>query len=187
MIATRKRHKRLGKPTDDVAVAKAVLLYAISRMGEFLPEDELIHLVVDQSRLDYFTMRQYLLELEQEGLITVRKEREYRMYSVRGNGWVVLNQFKQSIPMSIRDSIDGYISSHQEEIRREKSIRARYTQESSNEFTVHMNIEENGQTLLYIQLNAGDREQAQLICDQFTREAAQLYAGLVGQLTREIK
>lgn len=166
---------------DDLAENKLILLYALRRLGLSAGVPALSDLMAGRDWMNYFDMRQHLLELEEAGFLKTTESPE--RYALTGEGLSALELYRKRIPFSIRCQIDEYAREHGEVIARETEVRADFTQDSADEFPVSLSIYENGAEIFRLRLVAPTREEARTLCDRFDAEGPRFYADLIHRLT----
>ncbi|MGI5878367.1 MAG: DUF4364 family protein [Christensenellales bacterium] len=172
-----------GKRKPDLAQPKLILLYALQKLGLQATVTVLSELTAGRDWMNYFEMRQNLLELSESGFLKSGPEPE--QYALTGAGLSALGLYKKRIPIAIRTQIDEFVRKHGDKIARRTEIRADFTQDSDEDFPVTLSILENGREIFRLNLTATTRREAAALCERFEAEAPGLYAELVHRLTRD--
>jgi len=174
------------KPAPSLAESKLILLYLASGMPSGIEHDEIVRFNAESGWMLYFEMEQYLTELAEDALLTLRDAGGGRkLYSMTAEGLNVLGLLKANIPLSVRSGINAQMAERRSDMEIEQEITADYTQDSANEYPVILRILENHLPLLEINLTAPSAETAELVCDRFRQEAADIYSGIIQKLTRD--
>ncbi len=173
------------KLKTELAVNKLILLYLASRMPQGLGHDDFVLFNDEGDWMLYFDMEQYLLELVEGGLLSVRVQTDQKFYAVTAEGLNVLGLLKSKIPLSIRSFIGEKMAERRLDLERDQEITASYVQDSAVEFPVMLRIFENNLPLLELNLTAPSAEAAELVCRRFKRDGADIYASLIERLTQD--
>lgn len=175
------------KTKADLAVNKLILLFLASRMPSGLEHDEFVRFNMEGDWMLYFELEQFLPELISDGLLALRENAGQRLYAITAQGLNILGLLKTKIPLSVRSMITGRVAERRHAMERDQEISADYTQDSACEFPVSLRLFENQRPLLEMNLTAPSAEAAQLVCDRFRGEGADIYAALIERLTRDEK
>jgi hypothetical protein len=168
---------------ESLADQKLILLYALRKLGLSAGVPTLCDLTAGRNWMNYFDMRQHLLELAEAGFL--KTDDSHERYALTGEGLSALELYKKRIPFSIRCQIDEYARQHGAAVVRNAEIHADFTQDSADEFPVSLSISENGVEIFRLRLVATTREEARALCNQFDVEGPQIYADLIHRLTRD--
>ena len=161
---------------------KFIILYIARKLGVKLDCDQFYILTDKHKWMNYFDMRECIIDLHDVGFLKEDDEK----YSITAEGIAVIDQFKKSIPLSIRTDIDDYAKSNKSKILVEQQIIADYSQDSENEFPVLFRINENGVVIFEARIVAATAKDAQSLVDAFKNKASKIYANVVKELTSEL-
>lgn len=161
---------------------KFIILYIARKLGVKLDCDQFYILTDEHRWMNYFDMRECIIDLHDVGLLKEDSEK----YSITADGIAVINQFKKSIPLSIRTIVDEYAKSNKSKILVEQQIIADYSQDSENEFPVLFKINENGVVIFESRLVAANAKDAQKLVDAFKNKASKIYGNVIKELTSDL-
>ncbi len=161
---------------------KFILLYAARKLGVKLSCDQFYVLADQHKWMNYFDMRECITDLNDAGFLKESDE----MYTITANGIAVIDEFKKSIPLSIRTIIDDYAKENKSKILVEQQIIADYSQDSENEFPVLFRINENGVVIFEARIVAATAKDAQNLVDAFKKKASKVYMTVVKELTSDL-
>ena len=161
---------------------KFIILYIARKLGVKLDCDQFYILTEQHKWMNYFDMRECITDLFDTGLL----KEEGGKYSITADGISVIDQFKKSIPLSIRTIIDDYAKSNKSKILVEQQIIADYSQDSENEFPVLFKINENGVVIFEARIVAATAKDARNLVDAFKSKASKIYADVVRELTSDL-
>lgn len=159
---------------DDVQIRLAIL-YTLKCFKVSMTEGNLQEALVWNEILDYFTMMDYLLDMEKLGLVsTVTIEGRLR-YDITKKGHETLQLFRDKIPASVRDKIYNLAEKHLALLERGREIVADIQPIDEKKFLAKCGVYEFGMPLLELSIFAGSRKHAEEIAKKFESHAATLY------------
>ncbi len=161
---------------------KFIILYIARKLGVKLECDQFYALAEKHGWMNYFDMRECIIDLNDVGFLKEDDEK----YSITADGIAVINEFKKSIPLSIRTLIDDYAKENKSKILVEQQIIADYSQDSENEFPVLFRINENGVVIFEARVVAANAKDAQKLVDAFKEKASKIYSNIVKELTSDL-
>ena len=96
-----------------------------------------------------------------------------------------MNLVKDIIPGITKFKIDNTFKDELENFENKISITSEFIPHNENEFSIKLKIIEKNQILFELQLYAGSREQAKLICDNWNKNADIIYPKILDTLTKK--
>lgn len=177
---------RIDEPSE-IAESKVFILYFIHKIGMPVDSIQFVKTMLENRFMNYFYLQQYLSELIDEGLLTVRQQEGSKLYEINEQGVKVLEMFESILPAGLKKRLEESIRSIRKNIRNETFITADYTPEDENNYTVTCRIRENDFPLIEIKLAAGSREDARSICKNWTTSAQQVYSEILEALIKDRK
>lgn len=169
---------------SDVRI-KIIILYVISRFKAGISQSNLIIVLVCEELLDYFTLMQCVVELNEGGYISKKTIRKEPYYSIETTGTEVLEMFGDNIAWSIRQMVDGKIEPILDSFSKQTDIRTRVTQCSQRHFVASCGIYEWNVPLMELNLTMGSREQAEKMAAYFKRYAGNIFAEIFDLMQKE--
>ena len=128
-----------------------------------MTEGNLQEALVWNDILDYFTMMDYLLDMQKLGLVsTVTIEGRLR-YDITKKGHETLQMFRDKIPGSVRDKIYKLAEKHLALLERGREIVADIQPIDEKKFLAKCGIYEFGMPLMELSIFAGSRKHAEEI------------------------
>lgn len=168
---------------EQVAENKLLILYIIDKIPFELTNSQIAKLVINIQEINYFYFQQYISQLIEDKFLACRIDNNTRFYSITQNGNQVLNYFKTMVRASTRKKIDDIIKESMPCLRTENQITADYIPVNENEYTVTCKISEGSTILINLDLYAGTKEQAKLICRNWETNAHEIYSSIIQLLT----
>lgn len=169
---------------SDVRV-KIIILYVISKFKAGISGSNLIIVLVCEELLDYFTLMQCVVELNEGGYISKKTIQKEPYYSIESTGAEVLEMFGNSITWSIRQIIDEKVEPVLDSFSRQTDIRTRVTQCSRRHFVASCGIYEWNVPLMELNLTLGSREQAEKMASYFRKYAGNIFAEIFDLMQKE--
>lgn len=170
--------------SNELAMNKLILLYLISKIKMPLSHAQITQFVMEKSYTDYFSLQQYLTELVEAKLINRDQENHTTRYIIANKGMLALEYFINRIPESTRLEIDHYIQQNRQNLKKELDITAEYIPEKHREFIVVCKVKEDDLTLIDLQISVASKEQAKIICENWKKNAQNLYGSILSSLTQ---
>ena len=161
------------------AVNKLIILYVMKNMSMPLSKSQITNIVLENNLVNFFTLSQCLDEMEQSDLIKTIEGQQKSSYVPTENGSNTLEMFLSNIPSSIRTSIDKYISSNKETIKKEAQIAADFFKKSDKEYIVNLKVIENDIVLIDLKLSVVSSKQAKLICEKWKNSSEKIYSQIM--------
>ena len=158
---------------------KLVILHIIKRLSKSITNLQMVDLILESTGIDYFTLQELLLELENKELIQLINANENRYYKITDAGDSMLSSLISLIPDFLLKRINSKINAIQKKIEQKTVIWADYTPESDDEFIVECKISDNDQTLVHLTLNVPTKEQAIEICNKWYENPSRYYADII--------
>lgn len=168
---------------ERVAENKLLILYIINKINFEPANSQIAKLAADTREINYFYLQQYISELVEDKFIECHEKEGKRFYGITPLGKQALDFFKTMIRASAREKIDNAISQNISVLRTETQITADYTPKNENEYMVSCRISEGPTCLIDLQLYAGNKEQARLICRKWENNAQEMYSEIIRIMT----
>ena len=159
----------------DVLQIRLSILYTLKCFKISMTEGNLQEALVWNDIIDYFTMMDYLIDMQKLGLVsTVTIEGRLR-YDITKKGHETLQMFRDKIPGSVRDKIYKLAEKHLALLERGREIVADIQPIDEKKFLAKCGIYEFGMPLMELSIFAGSRKHAEEIAKNFENQAATLY------------
>lgn len=168
----------------DFTMNKLILLYILREKG-CISRSELSDFVLYRKYMDYFALDQYLLELEDSGLISSSDENHRITYSITRNGCETLNLFQLRIPHSTRREILEYAELDALERSSTMGLDVSLHQESDGRYTVTCYVRDYDTHLFELVFHVGTPEEAARIRSRWLQKGLLLYRNLIRDLNAE--
>ena len=166
----------------ELAENKLILLYIVKNIQYPLTKTQLTDLVLETSFINYFTLQQYIDDLETSNFIDYQyiNEKYYIQLTDRGDN--VLTFFGDRISQSKLSILDSYITEKKESIKKELTIHSDYTLDDTNSFIVTLKALENNSLLIDLKLSVGSKKQAIDLCSKWKEHSSEIYTQIINYL-----
>ena len=169
---------------EDFTVNKLIILYLLTQVKMPLSISQITQIILERGYTDYFSLQQYLTELESSSFILVSKQNHSSYFEINERGSQTLEFFVSRIPEFIRKELDLFIENNWRKLKSELDIYAEYTPTKENEYVVHCKVTENQSTLIDLSLNVGSKKQAIELCSNWKENASNLYGEILNILSK---
>lgn len=166
---------KLEADAETLAEKKALILYIMDKVSKPISNDALLKLTISIDNMNYFYFQQFLLDLLENKYIINYTKNEKSLYELTNDGKQALALVKDIIPGITKFKIDNTFKDTLNSFENKMSITSDFIPYNENEYSIKCKIIENNQTLFDLQLYAGSREQAKIICDNWNQNADKIY------------
>lgn len=166
---------------DDIQI-RLIILYTLKHFKISMTMDQLQDVLVWQDIIDYFTMADFLLDMEKLGMLKTVIIENKTHYDITDKGKETVNMFKNKIPMSIRDKIYEKCSDMLSEMANGRKVVADIVPIDDKKFMARCGIYDFGTPLMEINIFAGSRKHAEIIAERFKTESANLYKTILEKI-----
>ena len=168
---------------ERVAENKLLILYIIEKVNFELTNSQIAKLVINIHEINYFYLQQYISQLIDDGFLECRVENDNRFYKITPLGKQALDFFKTMLRASTRAKINSIIKESIPDLRTETQITADYTPLDDSQYSVSCQISEGQTCLIDLNLFAGTKEHAKLICQNWKDNSQEIYSQIIHLLT----
>ena len=162
---------------------KSIILFIIHGYGEPIDNSTITDIFMYHEFVDYFTMQQYLNELTSSGLLETFSGNSTNKYIITASGLEAYNGFSTHIPISVRENILRTIKDYKKKLADGRNITAKYIYHNEIDHEANLKITEGTSVLMELSLNAGSKENARLICENFKNNPQKIYSDIFNILT----
>ena len=118
--------------TAELAENKLLLLHILKELNRPISNTQLTEIVLENNLINYFTLQQYISELDSSEFIRYEDINEKKLIVLTKKGENVLSFFKDRISPSKISIINNYINEKIELIKKELTIQSDYTLAKNN-------------------------------------------------------
>ena len=171
--------------SEEVIYHKLLILYILKKADMDLTNSQITQVVLDTEMMNYFSLQALLSELTDSKFITTYKESEKEFYSITINGVEALEYFDSRIPSCVAEKVDNYIKENRGNLLADTQVTHSFKKQSDNEFIVNLRVIENQSSLIDLNLNVSSEQQANLICNNWKRNASEMYGEIISLLIKD--
>ena len=132
----------------ELAENKLLVLYVIKSLKQPISNTQLTEIILENNFINYFTLQQYISELEYSNFVKYIEKNEKKLISITDKGEKVLSFFTDRIAPIKRDIINNYISATSENIKKELTIYSDYTIVNNDSYIVNLRAFEDESFLI---------------------------------------
>lgn len=144
-----------------------------AQMGEFM---------IGNDYVSFFKFQSLLYEMEEDELISCKREHHNSFYSLNDNGRHTLEFFRDKLPEEMREEIAEYVRGKRWEMRETTAVRTDYTLNDHQEYAVRLQVLENNLPQIDLTLTVPDEETANTLCEKWRERNEEIYAYLMREL-----
>lgn len=163
-----------------------MILYALARMQGPLSVDQLTVMMVDRGWMTYFDLVEFLHDFTEDGLVTREERDQMELYRVTSAGLSVILPLTGTIQPAVRDALDATISENWPELMRQTDTVALIRQNTPDDFSVTLKLNENGQEIFKLEMSASSAHEADLLARKFKSQGSELYAHFLQDMTQDL-
>jgi DNA-binding PadR family transcriptional regulator len=169
---------KLNSDDQSLAENKVLILYILSKVGKSISHKELLELVISILDMNYFYFEQFLLDLIEDNYLAKYTQENDDIYELTEEGKQALDLTLDILPGILKLKVDSKFKENFDSIKDKYSISAEYSPITETDFAVKCKIIENNKTIFHLELNAGSREQAKKIVNNWNQNASTIYSEL---------
>ena len=144
-----------------------------AQMGEFMIENDYV---------SYSTFQSLIYEMEVDGLIGARLDDHITYYHIEEAGKQSLEFFEERLQDDIVEEIEDYVRGKKWEKREEVAVRSDYTLNANHEYSVRLQVIENGMAQIDLMITVPTERVAIQVCEQWEKENETIYGYLLQKL-----
>ena len=169
----------MPKPTiKQPFTIKIALLYIIEKYALPIKEQLLTETAIGVCEINYFTLRQCLHELGQDGYVeTSNYDGDYK-FGITDTGRQALGFFVTRLNLTFRQAVCEYIEQVKQREKRQTEFDCTVFPADDMDYFVRVTYKEGNSTLLDLTFRAGDRSQAEKISNEINKSQTLLYSDI---------
>lgn len=164
--------------------SKLTILYYIRASKLDLTREQLYRAMVENDAMSYFDFEGCLHELEEDAFVAAVPRAFGQGYRLSVRGTDVLEQFVESLPVSMRDRLDRYAREHAEQMRLQTQIVSDMEELSNGGYLVRLRAIEESAVVMELSMRVATRDMARRMRRNWETESDALYTLLLGRLLR---
>lgn len=163
---------------------KLTLLYYIQASKLDITKDQLYRAAVENELMNYFDFESCMHELEEDAFILAVPRAFGQGYRVSVRGTDVLDQFQESLPVSLRERLERYARENMEEMRLETQIVSEMEELSGGGYLVKLRALEKNAVVMELSMRVATRDMAQRMRQNWETGSEDIYQLLLERLLK---
>ena len=163
---------------------KLIILYYIRASKMDITREQLYRVMVENDVMSYFDYQSCMHELEEDAFIAAVPRAFGQAYRVSVHGTDVLDQFVESLPMSLRERLELYAREHREEMLLQTQIVSDMEELPSGGYIVRLRALEQNAAVMELSIRVATRDMAQRMRSNWEKGSEPLYAYLLTTLLK---
>lgn len=163
---------------------KLIVLYMLDKVDFPLTNTQISNFILEKEYTTYFTLQQACGELITAELIRTESTHNNTQYHITLTGRQTLSYFSDKISPAIKEDIITYFEANQIELKNEVNILADYYKTTNQGYAARCQIKEKETPLIDLTIKAGNKEQAEAICQNWQRQSEEVYTYLMDMLLK---
>lgn len=160
-------------------VYKLIILYMLQNSSSPITNSEISEFILDREYTNYFHLQQALSELEETELIEKRTVSNTSYYYLTEDGRNTLTYFENDISQDIRAEVLQYLAARGASARSEVKTSADYYIDHQGDYVVHLQLLQNGASVIDLSLAAPSLAAAKAMCKQWPGKYEEIYAKIM--------
>ena len=166
----------------ELAENKLLVLYVIKSLKQPISNTQLTEIILENNFINYFTLQQYISELEYSDFVKYIEKNEKKLISITDKGEKVLSFFNDRIAPIKRDIIDNHISATIENKKKELTIYSDYTIDNNDSYIVNLRAFEDESLLIDLKVSVPSKKQANALCSKWKDDPSTIYTKIIQSL-----
>lgn len=170
---------------QDKLEIKFLILYVASRLIDAVPFEAMQELTMVDDGVDFFDFSECLSNLVSTGHLTLSDD---GLYAITEKGLTNGRICETSLPYSVRLTADKNITIYNQKLKRRAQIKSTVAPRENGTYTVTLSFTDDAdEPLLRMELMVPKEVMARDLATRFTKNAEQLYSGVLNALFEEPK
>lgn len=123
-----------------LAEEKLYILFVLKNANVSLSKNILTHIFLENELLDFFSLQQYLYELNEDGFIQEMQSSSPARFVITEKGEEVLCFFENQLSFSKREQVLIYLDDKKDSLIKEKEIKATYEKTDDKNYSVCLSM-----------------------------------------------
>jgi hypothetical protein len=168
-----------------VTKSKLSILFYLRAAKVDITREELYRVMLENDVMNFFDYQSCMHELEEDAFIAAVPKAFGQAYRVTVRGSDVLEEFVESLPVSLRDRMERYAREHREETLLKTQIVSDMEELPSGGYIVRLRALEGSTAVMELSLRVATRDMAQRMRANWEKASEPLYAHLLAALLKQ--
>ena len=156
---------------------KIAILYIIHKYNNAVPEDAMIHILVEAYAVNYFDLKQALYELNQSEFVHSYNYKAEQYHMLTKEGEEAIEIFVKKLPLPRREELTKLVQEQLKEEKRSEEFQVDYVPLDDISYLVKCTYRESRLPQLEIAFRVSGREEALETKHKLKEKRNELYAG----------
>lgn len=174
----------MGTVIKRESTLKISILYIIHKYNNAVPEDAMIHILVEAYEVNYFDMKQALYELNQSDFVHSYNYKAEKYHMLTKAGEEAIGIFIEKLPLSRREELTALVQEQMREEKRSDEFQVDYVPLDDISYLVKCTYRENRLPQLEVSFRVPGRKEAMEMKRWVKKKRNELYAGFYQCLTQ---
>ncbi|HHZ02655.1 MAG TPA: DUF4364 family protein [Tissierellia bacterium] len=168
---------------NKIAQDKLKLLYILNYIDLPLTNNEITNYIMEYNIFDYFTLQLLLDDLLEDKFTIIKNISGNEYYSVSETGKTALEMFSHKLPEYFKEEVEENFSHLKKLIEKQRELFGHYYQRKDGEYTVSLQVMENGSNIFNLNISVPTEESAKMIVKNWNNSPHAIFGQIVKLLT----
>ncbi len=163
---------------------KLTILYYLRISKVDITRDQLHRAMTEHAQMSYFDFQSCMHDLEEDAFIAAVPKAFGQVYRLSVRGADALDQFVESLPVSLRERLERYERENREETLLQTQIVSEMDELPGGGYAVRLRALENNAAVMELTLRVATRDMAQRLRTNWEKQSEPLYSYLLTALLK---
>ena len=169
---------------ETMALYKLLILYLLDRVDFPMTNAQICEFILEKGYTNYFKLQEVLREMQDCGYLQAETTYNRTLYHLTEEGRTTLHYFKSHLSPAIREDVDAYLQEKAYSLKQEVAVRADFYRNEQHLYEVHLQLLEEGASLLELRLTVPTETEARAMTDGWNKGYQEIYKSLLTQLLK---
>lgn len=165
--------------SQDMTKNKLNMLYFLECVKEPISEIDIARGMIENEFMQYFSFKQYLIELENSDFVKKHMILEQPYYQISERGSMALEFFSNKMMGVEKMRIQEYVNIHESELVRYKQIVANYKKVAEAQYEVEVKMMDNDKPFFSVNLEIPSKNICEKIIKNWNENPSKMYVNLM--------
>lgn len=168
----------------DMTKNKLNILFLLEAINEPVLELIVTKAMIENELMDYFSLKTYLNQLEEEGFIRAISIIDKNHYEIADRGKETLRYFENLMLSSEKDLLQKYIDENIHDIYKSKEIMLDYKKLPNSQYQVDINLLEEDSAYFSLVVHLPSKESVERTLDNWSNKSSELYVEIMNLIMK---
>jgi len=161
---------------------KLTILYFVRTARWEITREQLYRAMIENDCMSYFEFQVAMAEMEEDGFLVAIPCLYGQVYRVTASGRETLGMFEESLPFSLRTTLEAYAEENRENMIRETQLVSSMEELYGGGYRVHLRVQESTAPIVEISFDVISRAMAQRVREGWQKKAGEVYMSILTTL-----